>query len=526
MKLVKDDFLWKLYKESPDGQAVIAQFQNMYENDVTPVDSLRLVRTFNGDSCFGNSDDVLLPTYNFYQHYVLQKISEKKVLEDEAENFIQKYIQFYIDIVSDILLMFTDNKFSDIDDIPLPKFREVSANALRINQELSLALYQFLPDLFVPNLMVMNFHYIKRFFEKYELDLPEIPTKPAYYDRIMYYLQICLSLFEFRIENELSPAELCALVYDMEVQAAKKEIKPMPQTAERVWLVGGAEPSEEETNWQCNPEVRKGDIVLFYSTSKTKDKNKRSCITSVWRALEDGRIDPFFGFYKYTKIGCRINIPVLRQKLFETDERTNKWSIVTRNFETPANWQMTSANYYTILDLIKEQDCTFNLELLPKLFKPTYIPNVVINDEHDVEEQLIVPMLNDMGWGEEYKRQVSVQVGRKKDNTKQSGRTDFSLFNYDDEGGKKRCHVMIETKYSPFMTRKDQIRETFNQGESYADLQHADLLILIDDTKILLYTRKNGRFEYTEDPIKFDWSIREDRDKFMELKKIIEKYKE
>lgn len=42
----------------------------------------------------------------------------------------------------------------------------------------------------------------------------------------------------------------------------------------------------------------------------------------------------------------------------------------------------------------------FDIEVLPKLYAPTLPKDVIIEYEHDVEQQLLEPLLNSMGWYE------------------------------------------------------------------------------------------------------------------------------
>ncbi len=86
-------------------------------------------------------------------------------------------------------------------------------------------LYSYMPAFFIPNLFVMQFIYLKKLAEKYDLELPEIPNRANYKDRWFYYLDMCIVLNNFAIDNEIeSASEFCAFLYDYELPMIKEEI--------------------------------------------------------------------------------------------------------------------------------------------------------------------------------------------------------------------------------------------------------------------------------------------------------------
>ena len=76
------------------------------------------------------------------------------------------------------------------------------------------------------------------------------------------------------------------------------------------------------------------------------------------------------------------------------------------------------------------------------------------------------------------------------------------------------------------MDGKD-IETAFWQAESYASRQYAQLLILADGDKVLLFRRaKDGTFKYSNNPETYTWNeIFSDTDKFTKLRRIILGYK-
>ena len=143
-----------------------------------------------------------------------------------------------------------------------------------------------------------------------------------------------------------------------------------------------------------------------------------------------------------------------------------------------------------------------------------------------VEEYLIKEMLEKMGWGTpevDYRRQVHLQLGRAKieGEKTQDGRTDFSLFPY---GRQLKCaDVLIEAKAPGEMDGKG-IETAFWQAESYASRQYANLIILADGDKVLLFPRKQGEpFKFSNNPESYTWNeiFSNTDDKFTKLRKRI-----
>lgn len=72
----------------------------------------------------------------------------------------------------------------------------------------------FAPEFFFPNIFIYRFFDLHKIADMFEIDLPSIPKKSNYKARCMYYWSLCEVFYRFRAENELSPAELCAFLYD------------------------------------------------------------------------------------------------------------------------------------------------------------------------------------------------------------------------------------------------------------------------------------------------------------------------
>ena len=162
---------------------------------------------------------------------------------------------------------------------------------LSANDILSFLLYYFSPEYFIPNLFRCRIFELNQIADAFDIDLPSIPKKSDYKSRCLYYWDLCEVFYKFRLDNNLSPDELCAFLYDYAPNFIPKEKTNIPHPAQ-AWFIGGKTyPIEEKldkTFWQANPETKKGDILIHYETSPI------SAITCIWIAQADGVIDPFF----------------------------------------------------------------------------------------------------------------------------------------------------------------------------------------------------------------------------------------
>ena len=484
-----NQFYWQLYKESPEGKKAIEKFEKAAKADYSTDDAIALFREYDPE-WFLNVD-----------------------IDETKEEYFKPCSRKLKDWTYDELKTPRENA----EEMITVCFGGDYGSAISCIAPISFYLYKHDPSLFIPYLFLLRYHYIRQILEDYDLDLMEVPGKANLKDRCFYYLDICEAMTKFRELNGLSGAELCAFIYDMERKqydaSHSKEATPFPQ----VWLISGAKEGKEVTDktlfWHANAETKKGDILVFYETGLTTIKEHKSCITGIWTAQSDGISDPMFVYYGQVIIGNEIKIkPIPFKDLFD-DERTKKLPRIGAHFLGVRGDAVSRKVYEGLLDLIEEKDPTFDRNLLPKLHVP--LGRLVEYDEvRDkmkpekwVEEYRIKKMLELMNWKKDvhYLQQVHLQLGRAKieGEKTQDGRTDFSLFPY---GRQLKCaDVLIEAKGPRQMDGKD-IEITFWQAESYASRQYANLIILADDEKVLLYPRKEGEpFKFSSNPTQYSW---------------------
>lgn len=449
---------WENYINSKGGKTTLQLFHEASEYGISSNDALQIIRLCNPPLLLNMREKDIangISELTSYVEDVYYDIQQPQTWED-AENFCEKLTKKWLG----------------------HNYRL----ALSLNLPLSFALFALNSKLFLPNLYALNIKSLYRLADTYDIELSSVPKRSEYPGRCAFYLGVCKSLHAFRELNGLSAEELCAFIYDHFPKSLEEEERePLPQPM-HAWFIGGESNGKEENAdyrfWQMNPDTRRGDILIHY------EKSPVSAITSVWRAEEDGTTDPFFYYYAYSFMGCRKDVPHITLEELKEDEYFSQHGLVKKNMQGVNGWAVTSSDYKRLYKWFKAKGMTMEL---PKLFAPESPKDIALNDESDVENLLIVPLLVEMGIP--YDRQITFHLGRK-----DKGRADFILgASVSPDGLEKRADVILEAKY--FMKNAKEETDAFTQGRSYANQSKARLLVLADKQRVIIYPKKNGEFD-------------------------------
>ena len=513
---------WTRYKESESGKESVGLFEKLCSSDCSMKDKYAIIKRFNPDyfkNLSNKEEKIQIEVLSYFNDFVKQ---EKKSITNPQS--VDDYCGIYPQITFDLL---ADGNETSLYDIPQKKYKDI----LNSNICLSTILYSYYPKFYIPNLFVMQFIYLKRFAEKYEIVLPQIPNRSDYIERWFYYLDLCSVFHEFAVENSIdSPAEFCAFLYDYELPEIREEVynessTDMPEYPGQAWILVGNYGEGEKTMghgfWQANQLTEKGDILLFYEKSPVKALN------SVWIALQDGVVDPFFHYYSNTYIGNKISIPAeqaVRFEDFKSSEyfmnRDKKGNFVSKNFQDVSGWRVEYEDYQEIKRLLESKG--FDTSVLPCLYEPTKIGDIIINDEKDVSQKLLIPLLEQMGWKKniDFRGEVEFPAGRTETNYSSDKRPDFCL-HIVEKNDDIEARVVFEVK--KHMNTLKKVHENFVQGRSYAKWGNAQVLVLVDLRQILVYERATDNSFNESKPKKFSWIDMENPDKYAELKNILSK---
>lgn len=482
MKLNK--YLWRLYSQSTSGKKSIALFEN--------ADGYFLAQKY----CPMFVQYISKDWYNnWIENFYCYSVSEYEVPTslDDARCLYEDLITSGLYIEGDYVIKHGDFKLMLDWIVPI-----------------SFLLYKTFPDYFIPYLFLYRFFDLVHIADTFGIDLPPYSKRADLKCRCMYYWLLCEVLYNFRKMSRLTPQELCAFLYDFAPNVTEKAETDMPQPAQ-AWFIGGTihdnDLKGDFTFWQANPDTRKGDILIHYETTPV------SAITCLWIAQTDGIIDPLFHYYANTYVGGRIEIPHITLQELKDDAFFSTYPLVAKNFQGVNGYNAGYEVYSRLLELIEAKG--FDISTLPRLYALETPKDIVIGLEKDVEDKLLTPLLNAMGWyeGRDFIKQLGIHAGR--------GHRiypDFAL-HYSPKENEERAKVLIEAKLH--MKNNVEIEKAFVQAKSYADLLHSSVIVLCDKLRILVYARHNDSFDRNR-YMQFGWQDMENPDKFNQLKRMLE----
>lgn len=452
-------FLWSNYKESKSGQELI-KFYTFYENNIIKQKNIEFYANMRRTIAYKGTYEIDYESYitdinSVYKNIIvaLKKDGISKNLNsfNDAEKIYTRISKF---VYADDNGEKTDEIVFSSDDVPF----------------LSEILYLISPTYYFPYYFERLYHEVIEIFNEFGIFLPNVPKKNDSQGRFFHYLEICKSLYSFRIEHELDEYELPAFIYGFALNIIKRykisDILPEPRKA---YFVGGGkrdssvdsrgdfdylDQSNESSisNWNGDPETQTGDIIVMYCLSP------RSYIHSIWRAVTPGSYDPFFHFYKNVYIGKSILVEQISIIEIKNDPVLSEMPLVRGNMQGINGRNISKIYYDRIIELLhqKGQD----ISILPKL-TDNEITVSGLNNEKDVEEKLLEPLLLKIGYNEDdWLRQMKLRMGR-------GDRVypDYVIFPKEERNNESGYWIW-EAKYS--IKGHKQLEEDLGQAKSYA----------------------------------------------------------
>lgn len=487
-------YIWNIYKESPNGKKVIKEFaeaaENTAEQEIMFKYNPRMKLLFSDSK---SRQTIASMCELFWCNSIYEFPEDRKPETDEQAK------EKFINIISSGLYD-EGRAIIGVDEY---------AQMLRYIPWISFLLYYYDPEHFFPYIFLYRAFHLYKIADAFDIELPSIPKKSDYYARCMYYWQLCETFRNFRMANDMTPAELCAFLYDFAPNTIERRESAIPSPSS-VWIVGGninKHEVAETTFWQASPETAKGDILVHYETSPV------SAITCLWRSVTDGVIDPFFHYYGNVYMGYQTGLPHITLKELREDKYFSQHPLVRKNFQGVNGWRISCEDYSRLMEIWKSKGA--DISVLPKLYAPSLPKGLHINLEKDVEEKLLIPMLDSMGWkiNRDYIRQVPLKAGR-------GHRVfpDFAL-HYEHWKGEYTSNVLIEAKLQ--MRNGHELTEAFTQARSYAHLLSSSVIMLCDKNCLLIYESKNGFDRDVYD--KYYWASLENPDTFQKIKRKLSK---
>lgn len=174
--------------------------------------------------------------------------------------------------------------------------------------------------------------------------------------------------------------------------------------------------------------------------------------------------------------------------------------------------QLSAKDYEELIRMLKNKG--FDTSKLPQLYTPNIALEKTINNEKDVEEKLLIPLLRELGYTDEnWYRQLSQKAGRGL-----KAIPDFVFFPKG-ELHFQNAPMLIEAKFH--MNSTNEKMNAFNQVLSYCKMMSSEILGLCDKERLIIYKKRNGMFNRFNPIFEQHWGNIKSKENFAELKKII-----
>lgn len=491
------NYIWELYKKSDKGKNETLIFEKNNIDKLSSKFDFELIieqeKNNNGELEF------------FYPYKEMLNVLEKVTINNfsEARNLFEK-------LVISIIIEEDDKKNNFFFDYI---------------EAFSTALCHRFPEYFLPYYFTMgNYSDFIRICENFGINLPPNPPRNNQEKRTWFYFETCEILHQFRKKHDITPKHFPAFLYYFGIDCLEQiEEKELPKPSRIYFLGAGAGVVKEQDNldfhfldnanikssntWGAGGlKIKKGDLGLMYCLSP------RKYLHSIWRALEDSFIDPYTYYYYGVKVGFPQKIKHIGFHELKTNSVFKDNSTVKANMQGLNGRSLTIKEYKELLRIIEDKGQS--TKDLPKL--PVYERNIEhIENEHDVEQQLIEPLLKDLGFKEsDWIRQLPIRMGRQTNYY-----SDYAII-VNNTAGKEKAKIVLEAKYS--INSDKQLEDTFLQARSYGLRLQSKIIVLADRDFVWLYEKIDGDFE--QKPIlKFHWNALISSDNIYKLKEKMKK---
>ena len=507
--------IWNLYKESERGRNAISifNFNGINEDDLE--DRVKAVIDFNKKYLGGAKVDNIL--YRFY--WIFDNIVVDNLYTKENESATEYFERLIDTIEVSYLDAGTDGEpFKREDKKPYIKKKDYKKLGSIIT-ELSLTLYFLYPGRFYPIMFPEQFDVLINAFDVLRIPMPDLPASNDKRGRLLFYEKLCEQLYYFAEENDLTPQECCACIYDFAF-VLREDDEPDTELPEptNIWLTGGSKEDYEsflkkpikgkKSVWTCNENTKRGDIIVMYV------RYPHSCIQSVWRADIDGVYTPFNYYNSRTRVTDGILVPKVKISELKEDPYFSQLPITRKNFQGVNGVRLTAKDYSELQRLFKAKG--FDNSSLPQLYHPDLTFDQNFKYEKDVEEKLLIPLLYKLGYTEtDWSRELYQKAGRK-----EKAIPDF-VFLPKGEVYFQNSPMVIEAKYD--MSSNMERTKAYNQALSYARIMKSPIFGICDKERLILFKEKNNTFDRYKPIFEKHWQSINDVETFRKLKQLIGK---
>lgn len=485
-------FIWGLYRDSEEGRAVIARDVSEHLKSPEIADENAFYTECNYFEVI--DDDLVDNGIHGVEKVDLRNLIQEYASEHTVTN-IDDAEKLFIEIADEGVAWSFENEEKNFQLVFGGGDNDASwySDIFSAIEGLSAGLHDAHPEFYAPYLFARRFDQFEKICHSFDIPLPEVPGKLKKRERALYYLSINRALYDFRKHHNLSPQELIAFLYHF----ATKNTMCLPETegdlppASRVWFVIGGvggtgdfeylDSADDESvgYWQGSLETRKGDIILMWCASP------RSYLHSVWRALDEGFNDPYFYFYSLIRIGQPIRITPIPFAEFSKHPFLGSKPAVRAHFQGASGTPFSIEDYTAICELLLGKG--FDISVLPPPPATKDFADVSLQNERDVEQILVEPLLINLGFTEnDWIRQFPLRMGRGERNY-----PDYVLGG-NPSPGEESAFALIECKLD--IESKKDMKEAFVQAKSYALRLQSSVLALAARRGLWIFHRRDDGF--------------------------------
>lgn len=458
------NFIWSLYRSSKKGRAITAKYEALLSGE--------------GDL---NAPDGLDPVEVVAANMVMAKARRRRIRSQREATAM------YEDLLDSGVEVFFDGKKKPE---AILGGEEGLQGWITTIQGLSLGLFTVHPEHFAPYFFRTRFHTFQALCSEFDIPMPVLPGKASWRERAMFYARANESLQEFRRMHGMTPAELCAFLYGFASDHVHQTQGDLPPPMKAWFIMGGVDGEEDfnfvdsagegsTTHWQGNIDTRRGDILVMWCVSP------RSYVHSIWRAVSDGFIDPFFHYYSTVWVGSPCKTPTVSFKELSADPVWRQKPAVRAHFQGASGKAVSVEEYDALLAIFKRNG--FDIKKLPRIEAPSIPDEIDVQSERDVEESLLEPLLKELGYAErDWVRNMPVRMGRG-----ERFYPDYAL-GAQSKRGDESARMIVEAKHR--ISTMKQLTDAYYQAKSYASRLQSAIFVLVAAEGIWIYQSHDGAF--------------------------------
>lgn len=506
--------IWNLYKNSEKGKQAIKLFSFDRENGNLETKTQEVFKKIS--EYLGGEDEENAFINGCF--FILDSIEVDSIFIEDNENHYDYFIRLIDNLEVCLVEENQNGKLVKIEN-ERPLIAQKDYKSLcSILSEISFILYLF-GDHYYPILFREQFDVFMKTLDVLDIPMPELPAKSDKKGRLLLYNELNKNIIKFSEENNLTKEETCACIYDFAPMLLENEDErtELPEPT-NIWLTGGSKEDYKaflenpiagtKSVWTCNENTKRGDIIIMYV------RTPYSCIQSIWRADIDGVYTPFGYYNSRTRVTNGIVVPHISLNELKADSYFSQLPITRKNFQG-VNGVLFSANDYKELQRLLT-DKGLDISILPQLYKPDLEIEGQLKNEKDVEEKLLIPLLDKLGYSDsDWTRQLSQKAGRK-----EKAIPDF-VFLPKGEVHFQNAPLVIEAKFD--MSSNIERTKSYNQALSYARLMKSPIFGICDKDRLIIYKEKKGYFDRFNPTFEKHWQNINDAETFRELKLLIGK---